>query len=205
MCLYGAKASWQKQTTSVEATNNLSNKILSCNVSCSSYHYLLICALAKSLLESLGSVSQTTILKRQRVHLILLTRHILLSRTRKCITHVSVKWGELLTCSDSLIFSNSSSRDFLCCSWAIFKSNASKYILLPLLSKGAKKSNRFYIWCLLFTVLACSSCRVASVSLWAVSISIKDASWFSLISSIWGQDLDSQSQRLIDAYTLGVL
>lgn len=40
--------------------------------------------------------------------------------------------------------------------------------------------------CLLFTVLACSSCRVASVSLWVVSISINEASWFSFISSIWG-------------------
>lgn len=31
--------------------------------------------------------------------------------------------GGVLTCSDSLIFSKSTSRDLLCCSWAIFRSN----------------------------------------------------------------------------------
>lgn len=36
---------------------------------------------------------------------------------------------------------------------------------------------------LLLTVLACSSCSVAMVSLWVVSISIKKASWLSVISS----------------------
>lgn len=43
----------------------------------------------------------------------------------------------------------------------------------------------------LLTVLACSSCRVARVSLWVVSISIKEASWLSFSSSICTQDWNS--------------
>lgn len=50
---------------------------MSCAVWCSSYHYLLICAPAQSFFKTLGSVSEATILKRQRVHLILVTRQIL--------------------------------------------------------------------------------------------------------------------------------
>lgn len=42
-----------------------------------SYHYLLVCALAESLLKSLCSVSKASILEGQRVHLILVSRQIL--------------------------------------------------------------------------------------------------------------------------------
>lgn len=43
-------------------------------VTCSSYHYLVICALAKSFFESLCSVPKAQVLKGQRVHLILVIR-----------------------------------------------------------------------------------------------------------------------------------
>lgn len=50
---------------------------MSWTVSGSTYHYLLIGAPAKSFFKPLGSVSEATILKSQRVHLILKTRQSL--------------------------------------------------------------------------------------------------------------------------------
>lgn len=57
-------------------TANKEANIMSWTASCGSYHYLLICAPAQGFFKALGSVSEATILKRQRVHLILVTRRI---------------------------------------------------------------------------------------------------------------------------------
>lgn len=177
---------------------------MSCNViQHSNYHNLLICAPAQSFLKAFRSIPEASVLKRQRVHLILYDHTIIimlffhLSHHCMFLEESIYLHVDVFTCRDSLIFSNSSSRDFVCCSWAIFRSVTTNNTSLSLLQAAEEsvRTGEVVSVYLLFTVLACSSCRVARVSLWAVSISIREASWFSVISSIWGKELKSDRSR----------
>lgn len=197
MCLYGAKASCQTAEKQVRMWENWESGCLSsCTVLSSSYHNLLVRAPAQGLLEALGSVSEAAVLKRQRVHLILENTH------RSCVNPERIL-------SHSQLYNISFVTVYLQWQSDLFKLLLQRLGLLLVghLQVWGRKRHVEYLWvsedsrshrrCSLFTVRACSSCSVASVSLWVDSISIKDASWLSLISSIWSQGWNQHRQHII--------